>query len=359
MNVNEPSRRSESPDLVQDELLARYAKQVRFVGIGPAGQRRLAEGSAVVIGCGALGSVTASTLVRSGVGRVRIVDRDFVELDNLQRQVLYEEADVGQPKAIQAAAHLGRVNSSVEIEPLVADCDFTNIRSLVEGMQVVVDGTDNFETRFLINDACVEGGIPWVFGGCLGAEGQAMTVVPGQTACLRCLMPEGPPAPGESPTCDSAGIIGPIINLIASVQATEAIKILSGNQNKIHCGLQVFDLWGNRSSRVDLSGLRDKVDCPVCRGARFEWLTGERGSQSSILCGRNAVQLNFSDRQPVRLAEVATRWEGLGRVETGSHLVRLHLAEHVITLFSDGRAIIQGTDQISLAKRLYSQYVGL
>src|SRR6185503_17007210 len=203
----------------------------RYAPLGEAGQRRLAASRALICGCGALGSVLANTLARAGVGHLRIVDRDFLELNNLQRQVLYDEEDVaaGLPKAIAARQRLAKINSEIEIDAVVADVDHTNIERLLDGVDCLIDGTDNFETRFLLNDAAVKLGIPWVYGGCLGAEGQSLTILPGQTPCLRCLMSEPPPA-GESPTCDTAGILGPIINVIASMQACEAIKILSGHR---------------------------------------------------------------------------------------------------------------------------------
>ena len=212
--------------------LARYARQVRFFPVGEDGQRRLAQSRALLCGCGALGSAIADMLVRAGVGMVRIVDRDFVELSNLQRQTLFDEADAEAclPKAVAAAEKLRRINSGVAVEPIVADVDATNIERFCGGMDLILDGTDNFETRFLINDAAVKLGLPWVYGGCVGAEGQTMTILPGETACLRCLMPECP-APGSTPTCDTAGILGPIVGVIASIEAVEAIKILSGNRS--------------------------------------------------------------------------------------------------------------------------------
>src|SRR5687768_8602139 len=209
---------------------SRYARQMRFLPLGVEGQRRLLQSRALVVGCGALGSVIANTLARAGVGQLRIVDRDFLELNNLQRQVLYDEDDVaaGLPKAIAAKNRLERINSEIEIDAHVTDVDATNIERLLDGVSCLVDGTDNFETRFLLNDAAVKLGIPWVYGGCLGAEGQSLTIVPGKTPCLRCLIPE-PPPPGSTPTCDSAGILGTVIGVIASMEANEAIKILSGH----------------------------------------------------------------------------------------------------------------------------------
>jgi adenylyltransferase/sulfurtransferase len=338
----------------------RYSRQIRFPAIGESGQRALAEGAALVIGCGALGSVIINTLARAGVGRLRIVDRDFLELSNLQRQMLYDEADVAKnlPKAIAASEKLKGINSSVQVEPLVTDVDATNIGQLCDGVDVILDGTDNFETRFLINDAAIKFGIPWIYGGCLGADGQTMTVIPGTTSCLRCLMIDGPPLPGTTPTCDSAGVLAPAINVIGSIQACEALKILSGNAAAVSNKLSVVELWTNQVRQMDLSTLRDQVDCPACKGEEFEWLDGERGSHSAVLCGRNAVQLSPPERQPVDLDQLEEGLAGVARVERNRFLLRLFVDDFVVTVFRDGRAIIGGTEEIAVARKLYAQYVG-
>src|SRR5262245_2757364 len=239
MRCNGTSRRSgslpgmlsnQTPNMIDhlDLQSSRYARQMRFGGIGVEGQKKLLASTALVVGCGALGSVIASTLARAGVGKLRIVDRDFLELNNLQRQVLYDEDDVaaGLPKAIAAKNRLVKINSTIEIDAVVADVDHTKIERLLEGVACLIDGTDNFETRFLLNDAAVKLDVPWVYGGCLGAEGQSLTILPGRTPCLRCLMPE-PPPPGTTPTCDTAGILAGAIGVVASLQSVEAIKILS------------------------------------------------------------------------------------------------------------------------------------
>jgi molybdopterin/thiamine biosynthesis adenylyltransferase len=339
---------------------SRYSRQVRFPAIGERGQQRLGESRALVVGCGALGSVIANTLGRAGIGKLRIVDRDFLETSNLQRQVLYDESDVagGLPKAIAAANKLRLINSEIEIEPIVSDVDASNIESYCQDVDVILDGSDNFEIRFLINDASVKLGIPWVYGGCLGADGQTMTVIPGETACLNCLMLDGPPPPGTTPTCDSFGILAPIINVIASFQACEAIKILSGNTDAISRKLNVFSMWDNAVRQLDVSKLRDKVDCPTCKQRRFDWLSGQRGSHSAILCGRNAVQLSFPERQSICFEELKARLAPLGRVEGNTFLLRFFIDEYVLTVFKDGRAIIGGTDEVSIARKLYAQYLG-
>lgn len=340
--------------------LSRYARQIRYPGIGEEGQQQLLQKRALVCGCGALGSVIANTIVRAGVGQVRIVDRDFLELNNLQRQVLYDEEDVrsGLPKAIAAAAKLKRINSSVEVEPIVADVSAANIRELCRDVDVILDGTDNFETRFLLNDASVKLNIPWVFGGCIGADGQTMTILPGETACLRCLMLDGPPPPGTTPTCDSAGILAPIINVIASLQANEAIKILSGNLNQVSRKLSVFELWDNDQRQLNLESLRDSVDCPVCKRNEFEWLEGERGSHTAVLCGRNAVQLSTPGREKLDLEALEQKLSGDGKVTRNKFLLRFHIDEYTLTVFPDGRAIINGTEDISAAKSIYAKWIG-
>ena len=338
--------------------LDRYIRQMRYPPLGEQGQRRLAESRVLVCGCGALGSVLANTLVRAGVGSVRIVDRDFVETSNLQRQVLFDEHDVaaGLPNAAAAAEKLRRINSEVEIEPIVADVDYTNVEGLCQRVDAIVDGTDNFQTRFLLNDVAVKHGLPWVYGGCIGAEGQTMTILPGDTPCLRCLMQECPP-PGSTPTCDTAGILGPVVGVIASLEAIEAIKILSGNRQAISRDLTVVELWDNRIRQVDISSLREQVDCPACKHGQFPWLSGKEGSQSAVLCGRNAVQLSHMGAA-VSLDELARQLEGVGQLTRNQFLLRLKVNPYELTVFPDGRAIIGGTDDVAEAKTVYAKYVG-
>ncbi len=338
--------------------LDRYVRQMRYPPLGVAGQQKLGESRALICGCGALGSVLANTLARAGVGHLRIVDRDFLELNNLQRQVLYDEHDVaaGIPKAIAAQQKLQAINSEINVEAIVADVDHTNIAALVEGVDMILDGTDNFETRYLLNDASIKFNIPWVYGGCIGAEGQTMTIVPGTTPCLRCLMPESPP-PGSTPTCDTAGILGPIINVIASIEACEAIKILSGNRDAINRTLMVFELWDNRIRQVKLDSLQG-TGCATCGQRTFPWLEGQRGSHTAILCGRNAVQLSFPDRQDLSLDQLAEKLRGVGEVSSNRFLLRLSVDGYLLTVFPDGRAIIGGTEDITEAKTVYAKYIG-
>jgi molybdopterin-synthase adenylyltransferase len=347
-----------SLDSASQPDLNRYARQIRYSHLGEEGQRRLLASRALICGCGALGSLLANTLVRSGVGKVRLVDRDFVELSNLHRQTLFDEADVaaGLPKAVAAAEKLRKINAAVEIEPIVAHIGPDNIQALCADVDVILDGTDNFETRYLLNDAAVYLNLPWIYGGCVGAEGQSMTILPGETACLRCLLPQCP-SPGSTPTCDTAGVLAPIVGVIASIEAQEAIKILSGRRAAVSRQLTVVDLWQNRFLNLDLHDLRDRTDCPACKRREFAWLAGKQGSRAAVLCGRNAVQLT-----PVGpglpLEELAARLATIGHITRNPFLLRLKIENYELTLFPDGRAIVQGTDDVDVARTIYARYVG-
>ncbi|MCC7085968.1 MAG: ThiF family adenylyltransferase [Pirellulales bacterium] len=342
--------------------LDRYARQMRYPPMGEEGQRRLLASRALVCGCGALGSVIANTLARAGVGKLRIVDRDFLELNNLQRQVLYDEADLAAalPKAVAAAEKLRQINSEIEIEPVVADVSAGNILSLAAGCDVIVDGLDNFETRFLINEAAVKLKLPWVYGGCIGAEGQTLTILPDQPPCFRCLMPE-PPPPGSTPTCDTAGILGPAVNVVASIQACEALKILANKYDVVSKALTIIDLWDNRIRQLNVEKLRSSSGCATCRGEDFPWLTGQRGSQAAVLCGRNSVQLNPSAEHAglaISLDAVAEKLSAVGSITRNKYLLRATIGDYTMTLFPDGRAIIGGTSEIAEARSVYAKYVG-
>jgi adenylyltransferase/sulfurtransferase len=312
-----------------------------------------------VCGCGALGSVVAETLVRAGVGFTRVVDRDFLELNNLQRQVLFDEQDVadGLPKAIAAANKLRQVNSSVEIEPVVADVTHHNIAALARDVDLILDGSDNFAVRFLLNDFAVKYQKPWIYAGCIGAEGQTMTILPGESACLACLMADVPP-PGTTPTCDTAGIIGPIIGAIASIEASEALKILSGHREAVSRRLTIIDLWDNQFRSVDLARLRENSDCRACQHRQFVWLSGEQGSTSAVLCGRNAVQLSAPAGTTAPLDDIATRLAGVGRIQKNAFLLRLAVDSYMLTVFLDGRTIVSGTNDIATARTLHARYIG-
>ncbi|MEZ6066642.1 MAG: ThiF family adenylyltransferase [Planctomycetaceae bacterium] len=343
-------------------MTSRYRKQILFDPIGAAGQEKISQARVLVVGCGALGSVIAETLVRSGAGLVRIVDRDFVELTNLQRQVLYDEADIteGLPKAIAAERKLRRINSGVTIEPHVADVDATNILALLDGIDVVVDGTDNFEVRFLINDACLERNIPWVNGGVIGSHGQVMSIVPGRTPCLRCLMSDVP-EPGSLETCDTAGVIGPAVNVIASLEVVAAVKLLLGVAEIDEPALTVVDVWDLSLRQLKLGAdLPERVNCPACRGGERLWLKGERGAHSTILCGRNAVQISPGERGSISLEDLERKLAGSGEVRRNPFLLKLRLTnpDFELTVFKDGRVIVQGTEEVAVARSLYARYVG-
>ena len=341
-----------------DKKIDRYRRQVRYAPLGETGQRNLLAGRVLVVGSGALGCVVADTLVRAGVGFVRLVDRDFVETDNLHRQVLFDESDATAqlPKAVAAANRLRRVNSSVEIEPIVADLNATNIRELADDLQLIVDGTDNFETRYLVNDYAVANNMPWVFGGCVGAEGQAMAIVPGETPCLACIMPEPPPATAQ-PTCETAGVLGPIVNVIASLQAMEALKLLSGNREQLNPALTLVDLWHNQIRSIGVGASRSD-DCPACGRREFDWLDGRRGSAITRLCGRNSVQIAPATRNSVDLEALATRLREVGQVNINPFLLRLTVDEYLVTVFADGRTIVGGTDDPAVARTVHAKYVG-
>lgn len=341
--------------------LERYSRQVLFAGLGEAGQQRLRSSRVLLCGCGALGTVLAETLTRAGVGFLRIVDRDFVEISNLQRQVLFDEDDVERrlPKVVAGAEKLRRINSEVEIEPHVADIDHTNILDFARDVDLILDGTDNFEIRFLINDTALETGKPWVYAGCIGSHGQIMAVFPGETACLRCLM-ETVPEPGTTETCDTAGILGPTVNVIASMQAVEAIKILSGNRDAVAQVLTVIDVWDGTFRKMNVKDLRERSDCRACIHGERLWLSGERGAQTTVLCGRNAVQFSPQEKLRLSLDDLANKLSGVGEVSQNAYLLRLVVKnpDFDVTVFRDGRAIIKGTADPAVAKGIYARYIG-
>jgi molybdopterin/thiamine biosynthesis adenylyltransferase len=345
--------------MTDDASLERYSRQMRFYGVGAEGQRKLAAARVTLCGCGALGTVLANALVRAGVGHLRLIDRDFIETSNLQRQVLFDEHDVAEnlPKAEAAARKLGAINSSVYVEPVVADIDRTNIVELVQDADLILDGTDNFEIRYLINDAAVKFGKPWVYGGCIGSHGQTMTILPGETPCLRCVF-EAAPAPGEAATCETAGVLGPIVNIIASYQATEAIKLLTGRHDQINRDLLYFDVWENMQRKIKVAPLLGKVDCPCCKQKRFEWLEGAQGSQTTSLCGRNAVQVSHHAAAKLNFEELARHLEGMGQVSYNRFLLKFSVDGYEFTVFPDGRAIIKGTSDVDKARTLYAKYIG-
>jgi len=339
------------------EVPARYSRQVLFEEIGREGQARLMASRAVLVGCGALGTVQASFLVRAGVGTLRIIDRDFVEESNLQRQILFDEEDVKAllPKAVAAEKKLRATNSLVQVEGLVEDLNAASIGRLLDGFDLVLDATDNFDARFLINDYCVKKSVPWVYGACVGSYGLSFPILPGETACLRCVFETAPP-PGLSPTCDTAGVIGPIVGLVASLQTAEALKILTGRRDRVTRKMSVTDLWEGRQSQIDLPP-RDPA-CPCCGRGEFPYLEGSLGSDTATMCGRNAVQIRRKDGLKLDLDEVAKRLGQVGVVEKNRFLLRADIDACRLTVFADGRAIVSGTTDAALAKSLYARYVG-
>lgn len=335
----------------------RYSRQARFWGIGVAGQERLRAARVLVVGCGALGSAAVDLLARAGVGRITIADRDFVELSNLQRQLLFDEADAaaGAPKAVAAAQAVKRINSSVEVRPEVVDVTPANVEQLVRDADVVLDGTDNFETRDLINDACVKLGIPWVYGGVIGSTGMSMTIIPGETPCFRCLFPGSQPA-GTMATCDTAGVLGASVVAVAAIQWTEAVKLLVGDREHVSRGLTTLDLWS--SDYQNAVGFRRNPECACCGKRQFEFLEARATSRTASLCGRNAVQV--SPGKPLRLdmPNLARKLDGVGAVTCNPYLLRFTVGAHELTVFPDGRAIIKGTTDVAAARSLYARYVG-
>lgn len=332
----------------------RYSRQILFRGIGIAGQNKLKAARVAVIGCGGLGASIANCLVRSGLGFVRLVDRDYVELHNLHRQTLYTESDAAEhlPKAIAAARSLAGVNSGVILEPVVVDVDYYNIDSLTDGVDIIVDGLDNFETRYLINDIALKKGIPWVYGGAVGGMGMTMNFFPDKPPCLRCIQPCLPPG-GTTPTCDTTGVFGPLPIVIGAIQAAAAIRLLVAPENASG-KLLTIDLWTGDTNSIEIDPV---PDCPACNG-NYEFLTGRVGLRTRSLCGQNAVQVINPDMSGFSLAGVAAKLERGFSVERKESAICFSADNHEIMVFQDGRAIIKNTTDETLAKTLYTRYIG-
>jgi len=333
----------------------RYSRQILFEKIGRDGQRKLGEGSVLVVGCGALGAAAASLLVRAGIGALRLVDRDVVDVSNLHRQILFDEADVAArlPKAEAAARKLRAIDSRCRIEGLVADVTPRNVERLLDGVGVVVDGLDNFETRYLINDACVSRGVPWIYGGVLGAVGVTMTVLPGDGPCLRCVFPE-PPPPGTLPTCDTQGVIGPAPVAVAALEAVEVCKLLLGATD-VRRELLFLDLWEGGCRGVKVSRAEH---CPACGKRDFEFLRAAAHSSTVTLCGRNAVQITPAASAALSLERLAQELAKVGQVSFNGFLLQFKSADCEMVLFPDGRALVKGTNDPEVARGLYARYVG-
>lgn len=335
----------------------RYSRQILFREIGREGQEKLIKSRVLLVGCGALGAAHAEMLARAGVGKLRIVDRDFVEFTNLQRQTLFKESDATErlPKAIAAKTRIAEINSEIDVEAIVADVNNSNIESLIDGCDLVVDGTDNFQVRYLVNDACVKNGVTWIYGAAVSSYGTTMTIRPGVTPCLRCIFDEMPDA-GSSPTCDTSGVIMPIIATVSATQVAEALKLLVDDIDSLHSSLMQFDVWANDRQRIKLGP--PNTDCKCCGQKIFEFLDAESGEFSAVLCGRNAVQI--APPRPVRLdlEKLAERLGSLGDVKQNEYLVRFSSGEHEVTVFADGRAIVKGADDVTIARTIYSRYIG-
>lgn len=359
MEMEHTERHNESAPA--SEAMERYSRQLLFAPIGEQGQAKLMKARVAIVGMGALGTVLANHMVRAGVGFIRLIDRDFVEASNLQRQMLYDEADAeaSEPKAIAAAKRLRQANSLVALEPVVADLHPANAEALLSGVDLILDGTDNFAVRFLINDVSLKHGIPWIYGGAVSSRGVSMTIVPGETPCLRCIFGQAP-AQGTAETCDTAGVIGPIIHTVASHQATEAFKLLVGAHAQLNRKMVHWDLWFNQHAAVDVSKSR-KADCPACGQGQYDYLQQEMAEDTiQTLCGRNSVQIQPVQPGSFDLAHWADKWKPLGSVELNPFLLKFQPSEALtLILFSDGRLIVQGTDDPVAAKSLYSRYIGM
>ena len=379
---------SDQQPLSQDQLpehLQRYHRQTLLPGFGVEGQERLLNSRVLVVGCGALGTVIVNMLARAGVGEIIVADRDFIEVTNLQRQVLFDESDVANaiPKAEAAKLKIAKINSSVKMVAVVDDVNHTNIEKLAGidhpdygPVDLIMDGVDNFETRYIVNDCAVKHGIPYVYGGAVGTVGASYAVLPhtpegnspweqsGQaTPCLRCIYEQAPP-PGVNPTCDTAGVIGSAVSMVSNYQVAEALKILTGNLERVNPAMLSFDLWDNSFRQLKVVRAYDIGECACCKGRKFDFLDGAFASQTTTMCGRNAVQITVPKDEARKLdfEAVAKALEAHGKVNASKFMVRAEITDngepYELTLFSDGRAIVRGTKHANVAKGIYAKYVG-
>jgi molybdopterin-synthase adenylyltransferase len=341
---------------VNDSFLEKYSRQMLFAGLGPEGQQLLLTSRASIVGCGAIGAAAANLLVRAGVGSVTIIDRDFVELSNLQRQTLFDESDARDalPKAVAAEQKLRSINSGVDVKGVVADLSPMNAEELLSGCDLILDGTDNFETRFLINDFAVKSGRPWIYAAAVASYGLTMTIRPGLTPCLACLLESGKSSPSPEETCDTIGVLGPIVNLVASWQAAEALKLLAGDPEALHGRLISCDVWTGRMQSIRMAR---SAECRACAKHDYTYLEGE--AQPHItLCGRDSVQIHERSRT-LNLAELALRLQPVVKdVRQNDFLIRFRVAPYEMTVFADGRALLKGTKDPAVARTLYARYLG-
>lgn len=341
---------------VRQQSQDRYSRQVLFAPIGQKGQTMLAESKVLIVGMGALGTVLANHMVRAGVGYVRFVDRDFVEMSNLQRQMLFDERDVAEstPKAIAAKRKLEQVNSEVSIDAHIGDVTSSNIQEYADQMDLILDGTDNFQTRFLMNDYAFQEGIPYVYGGAVSSRGMQATFIPGQTPCLRCFIDDN--GGGAQDTCDTSGVLASVVDIVASYQATEAIKLLVGATDLVRKSLLSFDLWSGQQHHIKWN--KPKENCPTCQAKQFPALHSAH-DQVTSLCGRDTIQIKAKTKQKWDLAEWSNRLKKVGTVEETPFLLRFYVEDVHMILFPDGRVMIQGTDDMIKAKSLYAKYIGM
>lgn len=337
---------------------ARYARQMVLKEIGREGQLRLEKACVAVVGVGALGSVSANLLARAGVGRIKLIDRDYIEINNLQRQVLYDEGDLAAnlPKAEAARKKLQLINSEITLEAHVTDLNPATIKSLLDPVDLIVDGTDNFETRFLLNDFCLKHKIPWVYGGAVRTEGMSYVIIPGEGPCLRCLFGEAP-GPENVQTCDQVGILAPVAHMIASFQTIEAIKLLSGHKESVDRQLWKIDLWNRMFKAISLDHL-EKNPCTGCRDKDYPYLNRRAGSHAVMLCGRNSVQIFQQGSGEIDLKKLAEKLSPRGPITVNEYLLKYSAEPYEITVFTNGRAIVKGTEDEAQAKSLYAKHIG-
>ncbi|MCA9319416.1 MAG: ThiF family adenylyltransferase [Planctomycetes bacterium] len=342
-----------------DDSAPRYSRQILFSGIGQEGQTRIGASTVGLVGLGALGSSLAEMMVRSGVGRLIAVDRDVVEISNLHRQGLYTDADAQErlPKAVAAGRRLAAMNPEVQVDAQVKDLDAGCAEEIFGDCDLILDGTDGFETRYLINDLAIRLGIPWIYGACVAATGMTATVIPGTLPCLACLFPD-PPPPGTGASCDSVGIIPPAAALVAAIQASEALKILAGHADLVRPSLLSIEMWPWRTVEIGGKNPRPRPGCTACDQKLGTFLGGTARGRAESLCGRDAVQVRPRASLGCTLAELALRLESHGPVRVTEHLLSCRLDGYEVTVFADGRALVKGTDEAAVARSLYSRYIG-
>jgi len=335
---------------------SRYSRQVILENIGEDGQAKLLKSSVAIVGCGALGTIAANNLARAGVGKLIIIDRDFVELNNLQRQMLFDENDVGAPKAVAAAEKINAINSEIEVNPVIKDLNYTNVEELIGNVDLVIDGTDNIQTRMLVNDLCVKNDIPWIYTGAIGTSGMSMNILPGK-ACIRCLYP-GVPKAGSLPTCDTMGVLNTITVIMGSIETTEAIKILLGfydDEKSSNSNLIVYDTWNHSFDSIKV---KKNEKCECCVNKNYEYTDSDDQEIITSLCGRNAIQITPADPKELSLKHIAEKLEKLGKVKCSDFIMIFTTDKNEISLFRDGRAIIKGTNDEKVARSIYARYVG-